>query len=270
MNRFRIQENVPQVYVDESRDFQMMCNVFDLVNNGVKFDIDTISLLGDSTKCPESLVSYLQNKLGFYSDLKMTDETLRTILKCFPYLVRLKGSRKGVVNSICLFLTVLGISGKVYVDSKNHVSNQDPSGNYIIHLQIEHKALDVSILKEILRYIIPTGYIVKYSFFQSLDIPPTITTQSDYINIIFVEETLNSGIKLTPTRTEEVNDYHYNHNNMVGNVSSSTIIAVEQVNAVENVDTKSVSAKNSTNSLKIGVELYPNPPVVENNEGEQV
>ena len=229
MQRFRVQENVPSVYVEKSRDFQMMCNVFDLMNNGVKFDIDTIKSLSDTTRCPQSLIKYLQHKLGFYSNVQMSDDTLRIILKCFPYLVRLKGSKRGVVESICLFLTTLGINGKQRIEVTNYEYSDDPCGNYIITLSIQHKALDVTILKEILKYIIPTGYIVKYSFFQSVDIPPTVIGASDMINITFVDKKAGSGIRASGTdiNTQEV----------LNSVSATTLIDVTTVESTKALPT---------------------------------
>lgn len=249
MNRFRIQDNVPQVYVAESRDFQMLCNVFDLMNNGVKFDIDTIKSLSDSIRCPERLIKYLQHKLGFYSNVKMSDDTLRTILKCFPYLVKLKGSRRGVVESICVFLTTLGINGKQKIEVNNHNTNDGPCGNYVIVLNIEHKSLDVTILKEILRYILPTGYIVKYSFFQSVDLLPTITENSDIVNITFVDANLGSGVKLSP------DDGTQYKNDVISSISSSTIIDVKHEVGIK-VDTKNVVSRESVDkTIKVDVAL---------------
>ena len=52
------------------------------------------------------------------------------------------------------------------------------------------------ILDEILKYIIPAGYVVKYSFYQSYNID-TEVFNSDTINIIFVQQSVNSGVRLT-------------------------------------------------------------------------
>lgn len=222
MNRFRVQENVPDPYITHSRDFQMLCNLFDLMNNGVKFDIDTIKSLSESIRCPESLIKYLQHKLGFFSDVKMSDDTLRTILKCFPYIVRHKGSKRGVRESIFLFLSVVHSDGKSIIEYKDFETHNDPNGNYIVILNIEDKALDVTILTEILRYILPTGYIVEYSFFQSADIKPTITEVSDRIKITFVDEAISSGVKLSVAEDSTLYE-----DNVLSGISNTTIIKVQ-------------------------------------------
>lgn len=237
MKPFRVQENVPDVYVSQSRDFQMMCNVFDLLNNGVKFDIDTIRSLSETIRCPESLIKYLQHKLGFYSSVEIPDDTLRTILKCFPFLLRNKGSRRGIVESICLFLSVLHTDGKQLIEVDNRGNSNSPYGNYIITLNIESRSVDVTILQEILKYIIPTGYIVKYSFFASADILPTLTEVSDTINITFIDETLNGGIRRS--------DIQYDIE-AVSSVSATTIINVSDDIIPNKVKTSESSYGNIT------------------------
>lgn len=47
----RLQNNVPEVYVKESRDFQLLCRLYDCILNGVKFDIDSMLNITDSKSC---------------------------------------------------------------------------------------------------------------------------------------------------------------------------------------------------------------------------
>ena len=35
---FRLQENVPEVYVKHSRDFQTFCRIYDVINNSLRFN----------------------------------------------------------------------------------------------------------------------------------------------------------------------------------------------------------------------------------------
>ena len=83
MKRFRLRNNVPDVYVKQSRDFQLMCDLFDIINNGIKFDIDTIIDLSDTTLCRESMLPYLQSKLGLDLSKEIPNDILRIILNSF-------------------------------------------------------------------------------------------------------------------------------------------------------------------------------------------
>ena len=38
----RLSDKTPEIYSKESRDFQLLCNVFDCFVNGIKSDIDSM------------------------------------------------------------------------------------------------------------------------------------------------------------------------------------------------------------------------------------
>jgi hypothetical protein len=173
------------------------------MNGGVKFDIDSIRDTTDTDLCNETVLNFLQTKLGFFTNKNMNTATQRLILKAFPYLVKNKGSRKGIEQAIQVFLKTQGVTGNISVHTinkekkLNSITGLNKLDNvYIIELGIQTKILDTTILDEILKYIIPTGYIVKYSFYQSYNIDTEVNT-SDTINIIFVQQSVNSGVRLT-------------------------------------------------------------------------
>lgn len=202
---FRLQEHLPDVYSRKSRDFQLLCNVFDCMNDGVKFDIDSIRDITDTELCNERLLNFLQTKLGFFTDKTMNTRTQRIVLKAFPYLIKNKGSRKGIEQAIQVFLKTQGITGAVSVLTTNKSTVTDISRNditfdrisnvYIVELGIQSKLLDTTILNELLKYIIPAGYIIDYSFFKSYNIDE-VQTSSDTVKIIFVERALHSGLRI--------------------------------------------------------------------------
>jgi hypothetical protein len=195
IKKFKLRDNVPDTYVKRSRDFQLMCDIFDIMNNGVKFDIDTITSLSDTSRCRDSMLSYLQHKLGLHMDTYVTDETLRPILKCFPYIVKKKGSRVGIIQAICLFLYVMHCNGGYEVSINNINDTADMAGNYIIDVAVEESLPDVDVLMNILKYVIPTGYKVNYLFYLSSDVDITNAKNSDEINIILVNEDMGSRVR---------------------------------------------------------------------------
>lgn len=222
MNRFRLCENVPDTYITHSRDFQLLCNVFDLMNNGVKFDIDTIKSLSDTERCPESLIRYLQNKLGFFTNLKVSDDILRTILKCFPYVVKHKGSKQGIQETICLYLSAIHKNTRTSIEYRNNYNSNDPSGNYIVVLRLDNGVPDTTLLDELLRYILPTGYIVDYRLFTSNEVDPIITEVCDKIKITFVDERISSGVRISTSLDKDI----YTDNDILSGIGNTTIIEV--------------------------------------------
>ena len=55
MSVIRVQEMTPQVYTEDSRDFQLLSRLYDSVFNGVKFDTDSILSLIDTKSCRRNM-----------------------------------------------------------------------------------------------------------------------------------------------------------------------------------------------------------------------
>ena len=170
MNRVSIKRSVPEVYIKESRDFQLMCDLFDLVNSGVKFDIDTITHLSDTQLCRDSMLRLLQEKLGLTLRNNVTDDTLRKILKSFPFILRHKGTKQGIAEMICLFLNIIYSDGsyKIVVENINDNNNLSTRGlgNYVVAILAsvtDTGIKDIDILEDLLKYVIPAGYKIDYS-----------------------------------------------------------------------------------------------------------
>ena len=170
MNRVSIKRSVPDIYIKESRDFQLMCDLFDLVNSGVKFDIDTITHLSDTQLCRDSMLRLLQEKLGLSLKNNVTDDTLRKILKSFPFILRHKGTKQGIAEMICLFLNIISSDGSYKVEVENVNDNRNLAteglGNYVVAILAsvtDTGIKDIDILEDLLRYVIPTGYKIDYS-----------------------------------------------------------------------------------------------------------
>ena len=65
---FRLQNNTPSYYVNNSRDFQLFCRLYDYINNGVKFDIDSIININDPLKINDRLLNLYGSKVGFFTN----------------------------------------------------------------------------------------------------------------------------------------------------------------------------------------------------------
>ena len=76
---FRLQDNTPEAYTEDSRDFQLMLRLYDCVNNGVKFYIDSIPDTVNTKKCNAALLDLLKTKLGFFSSIEFQERELRSV-----------------------------------------------------------------------------------------------------------------------------------------------------------------------------------------------
>ena len=157
MMLFRTCDNVPDPYVKKSRDFQLMCNSLDLIQNASKFDIDSILDISDTKRCPDTLLIHLQEKLGFFSSSNIASDQLRVVLESFPHIIKLKGTINGIVLAIRTFLMCHQKTNKSTVTVDNN--------NYAIYIGLQSPMRDISLLRDILSYVIPVGYTTTFRFY---------------------------------------------------------------------------------------------------------
>lgn len=154
---FRLQDNVPEIYVNESRDFQLVCRMMDAVQGSTKYKIDSLIHTSNTKECNASLLQHLKYKLGFFDDVDLTDEQLRFVLMGFPYIVRYKGSKKAIEDTMNLYFRLMNIP----VEKKDiDIDNV----NYHIKIGFSSTPKDTKILDVLFKYILPTGYTVGYNF----------------------------------------------------------------------------------------------------------
>ena len=221
---FRLQENVPDVYTRKSRDFQLLCNVFDILQGGVKYDIDTITSVVDTRYCSERLLPLLQSKLGFFTEKHLNASELRAVLTSFYQLCKDKGSLKGIREAIELYLKVIGASRKSRVNVTNAI--KEPQSNrilhnssYIVEVLVEGQITDVTLLTELLKYVLPAGYILNYSFYQSLDAVEYIVERGT-INVVIVSSAVNN--RVVGYNSDDINETLMKYIFATGEVTNST------------------------------------------------
>lgn len=205
---FRTQEHTPDVYPRKSRDFQLLCNVFDCVNGGVKYDIDSIVDIVDTNQCNERLLPLLQTKLGFFTNENLTNEELRLVLIAFMKIVKDKGSRIGIREAIEVFLKVSNASkdSRIIVTNvdksvNNSLANTRLSNTYIVEVSIQSDKVDTTLLTEILKYVLPAGYQLRYSFYDTYENVIQVGS-ADTVQIVFIKKTDNDGIRVRDSKLE--------------------------------------------------------------------
>lgn len=166
-----LENNVPNTYVNQSRDFQLFCRLYDCIVNGVKFDIDSMIYLYDPIKVNNRLLNLLASKVGFFPKRDLNTMMLRSIISSFPYLVKYKGSRKAVESAVATVLK----ADNVFANYSIIISNDEHS----IQIAVD-QPYDKIALAELLEYIVPIGYT--FSLIEANSI--TFTTELDLVNII--------------------------------------------------------------------------------------
>jgi len=200
MALIRFQDKVPYEYVDKSRDFQLLCRLYDVLINGVKYDIDGIERLVNTHECKSNILQLLQTKLGFFTPKNYTDTSLRTILECFPFLVKRKGTRVAIEETVYMYLKIIGLETEIKVDIINDTPTKEQLRLYgsritdhSVVIGIESLQQDVTLLKDVLRYIIPFGYNVFFYFFVNSS-TDDYYTHSERAQIVLVSNDINSAL----------------------------------------------------------------------------
>ena len=88
-----------------------------------------------------------------FAPFEFTDDSLRLVCDVFDLAVRKKGSREGIIEAIEVFLRTIGVT----TDFDIFIQNKDVDGNDIYYIEIGINCLwhDATLLREILRYILP-------------------------------------------------------------------------------------------------------------------
>ena len=193
---FRLQNNVPSTYIEQSRDFQLFCRLYDCINNGVQFDISTITDILDPIKVNDRVVKLLATRVGFITDIDIDNTVLRYILSAYPYIIKNKGTRKGIEAAVNAILHAEHSIKAATVEIINKPAEGSNQAEYSVNIYtpIILSSKTKKALNELLKYILPVGYIFdilpydKLSGNEPLKTDLTLTTS----NIIAVQGPLTT------------------------------------------------------------------------------
>lgn len=226
MSLIRVQDNVPECYENESRDFQLIGRLYDCVVNGVKFDIDTMLNLTDTLKCNQCVLQLLQTKLGFFSDAVLTNTELRYTLSAFPTIIKNKGSLRGIKQAVYVFLKANHLTSSAMIS----ITQKDDVNPYSIVIGINAPIMSTTLLDEIFRYILPTGYTVSYLFYTNIS-GDELFKLSVEANAIFVSNTINSRVRAGTHDSIDGEALTFNNisDHLIGAVDTTEVISTDSV-----------------------------------------
>lgn len=179
---FRLQSNTPPVYVEESRDFQLFCRLYDCVNNSVRFDINSIPNLLNAEKINDRLLGLLSTKQGFFTKRNLNSNVLRQILSAFPYIMKYKGTEKGIELAVN---TILKIEGINEVPTIVYLKDNNDNLLHSIRIYTQQEIKNTVALDELLKYVLPIGYtyeLSEYIEYTNTSIISTFDTVNTLIN----------------------------------------------------------------------------------------
>jgi len=147
----KLQDLTPDVYYKESRDFQFIGRLFDIVLNSIKTDSEIINGIPLDNDTDDQLIHLWATTLGFKTNKNYNINQLRAVCSVFSEALRWKGSRKAIELIVQAILSSEGIKDDLVIDD-----SELPS----LKLLIPNKLSDINLLRDTLSYIIPVGTVV--------------------------------------------------------------------------------------------------------------
>lgn len=149
------QRFTPKVYYQQSRDFQLLGRLFDVVLNSVKANAEMLYSLPLSQNSDERLLELMSLTLGFKARHEYNNQQLKAFCSVFPYVLKHKGSLEAFEALINALANAEGLN-----DSSVNVSIDEDNKTLVFQLPKTFKGK--TLLRDVLAYILPAGMRVSY------------------------------------------------------------------------------------------------------------
>lgn len=170
----KLQELTPSVYYEQSRDFQFIGRLYDIVLNYIKTNADNLYTLPIGKNMDEKLLNLLAFTLGFQSKHHYNSKQLLAICSVLPLILKHKGSLNAILIAVNSILYAEGINQALDYEFKNN--------NLVLYLSPDLS--DLTLLKDIMIYILPAGIgcnMIKE--IQSINKIETVLTTKDEVTV---------------------------------------------------------------------------------------
>lgn len=234
---FRTENNVPQNYIEESRDFQLLSRLYDLTYNGLRYNIDSMINLNDPMKINEQFLPLLGTKVGFITNKNIETSLWRYILSAFSYALKYKGSIKGVRYAVSAILRYEGKS------ETSLISIEYKDVNYLV-ISLSQTIANTQALNEFLKYILPAGCVYRID----LSIPSRANVStlgvSDTVTLNLDNEVLTQDYSAVSSSSDNKTQFEKYPEEYKTNNQISMIVGGESIVSTNKILKSKVSGKN--------------------------
>ena len=188
----KLQDLTPSVYYEQSRDFQFIGRLYDIVLNYVKTNADNLYTLPIGKNMDEKLLNLLALTLGFQSKHHYNSKQLLAICSVLPLILKHKGSLNAVL---------IAVNSILYAEGINQALDYEFKDNNLV-LYLSQDLSDLTLLKDIMIYILPAGIgcdMIKE--IQSVNKIETILTTKDKVTVAY-EGSANALNKILDPRNK--------------------------------------------------------------------
>ena len=210
----RTYQQTPGVYSEESRDYQLFGHLFDLAFNDSKASIDSMENNVVNRFIDKRLLPLVAMTLGYNIKHNYDDDNLYFLCTSFKYILRHKGTKKALEEGIRLLLRAQGLSDDCQIIITNTSGNE--FHQYTIDIYVSDRLKDLVLFKDLLEYILPTGYV--YSIHKGFSTKNKIKTE-----ISGVDSVKAKGLKSSETM---INNDLTSGGNVIGQIGVNHEIVI--------------------------------------------
>lgn len=146
----KVSNLVPEFYYKESRDFSYVGRLLEIVLNYIKTNVDIVGINISNKEIPYQLIDLFATSVGFEKKHNYINSDLISICSAFSYLLKNKGNKQSIEDSINILLHSQEIEYLPYVE----FDNENKQVNVYVPIQLK----DTIILEDLFEYILPVGY----------------------------------------------------------------------------------------------------------------
>jgi hypothetical protein len=147
----KLKDLTPEVYYKESRDFQFIGRLFDVVLNSVKTEVDLMYNIPLSDDSNEKLLELMALTLGFKPIHQYNTKQLKAICKAFPEILRNKGSIKSIIIACNALFNAAGTEQGLDYDFTKGSNNTE------LNIYVPQDFKDITVISDLLAYTLPAG-----------------------------------------------------------------------------------------------------------------
>lgn len=146
----KVQNMVPEVYYESSRDFSYIGRILEVALNHMKTNADLVNS-NLNTVDSDDLLNSLAYTLGFKPKHKYINKDLINVCSNFTNILKNKGTKYAIEECIKILLNSQDIIGDFVI-----LEDYD---NYYLEVGLPSGTKDIVLLEDLFDYILPTGWI---------------------------------------------------------------------------------------------------------------
>ncbi len=174
----RLKDLTPEVYYKESRDFQFIGRLFDVVLNSAKTEVDLMYNIPLSDDSNEKLLELMALTLGFKPKHQYNTRQLKAICKVFPEILRNKGSIKSIIIACNALFNAASAEQALDYDFTRGSNNTE------LNIYVPQDFKDITVIADLLDYILPAG--MSCNIIRELQLKTASTTELETRDVITV------------------------------------------------------------------------------------